>query len=211
MPSSSTAATEAQILKSYLLNPASLPTIITFEEFRDLFPASQQSHPQVRLLYRDLQFLRTVDSDLIEENIAKECRDGERQRLELYRALHQQPNLNQHNQHNRGQSNGNHDVQVDEVLYGQTGSVPKRKKRHTKESLMKEMEETIRYLEVDALVAKRKADKLLGQMRQSVGKLGDVRSNKLARASAVDSNVQAEVVKGLKDLENALNASWVPQ
>jgi centromere-localized protein 2 len=208
MAPTSTAATEAQILKSYLLNPASLPTIITFEEFRDLFPASQQSHPQVQLLYRDLQFLRTVDTDLIEENIADECRDGERQRRELYRALHQQPNANQQG---RGQLNGNQDVQVDEVLYGPTGSVPKRKERHTKESLIKEMEETIRYLEVDALVAKREADKLLGQMRQTVGNLGDVRGEKLVRASAPDNGVQAEVVKELQRLEDTINAKSVQQ
>ncbi len=201
-----TAATEAQILKSYLLNPASLPTIITLEEFQDLFPAAQQSHPQVRLLYRDLQFLRTVDTDLIEENIAKECRDGERQRRELYRALHQQPRNSQQRQ---GQLNGDQEVQVDEVLYGQTGSVPKRRKRHTKDSLVKEMEETIRYLEVDALVAKREADKLLGQMKQTVGDLADMKGNTVGRTSITDSAVQAEVVKGLKSLEDAINADSI--
>lgn len=201
-----TAATEAQILKSYLLNPASLPTIITFQEFQDLFPAAQQSHPQVKLLYRDLQFLRTVDTDLIEENIAKECRDGERHRRELYRALHQQPKTSQHGQ---SQLNGDQDVQVDEVLYGQTGSVPKRRKRHNKDSLMKEMEETIRYLEVDALVAKKEADKLLGHMRQRVGDLADMKGTKVARTSITDSAVQAEVVKGLKSLEDAINADSI--
>ena len=208
MPPASTAATEAQILKSYLLNPASLPTIITFEEFRDLFPASQQSHFQVKLLYRDLQFLRTVDTDLIEENIAKECRDGERQRRELYRALHQQSSFNQQS---GAQSNGNQDVQMDEVLYGQTGSVAKRKKRHTKDSLMKEMEETIRYLEVDALVAKREADKLLGQMREKIGNLSNVRNGHNAGISDAGNGVEAEVVQSLKGLEDAINQNSIHQ
>ncbi|KAF7507335.1 hypothetical protein GJ744_010652 [Endocarpon pusillum] len=197
---------EEQILKAYLLNPASLPTIITFEEFRDLFPSNQQSHPQVRLLYRDLQFLRTVDTDLVEENIAKECQNGERQRREMYRALHQQPNSNQQD---HGQLNGAADVQADEVMYGQTGSVPKRIKRHTKESLFKEMEETIRYLEVDAVVAKREADKLLGQMRETVGGLSDLSLGKLAWNSNEEKGVEAEIVKGLHRLEEAINANSV--
>jgi centromere-localized protein 2 len=203
MPSTSTAATEAQILKSYLLNPASFPTIITFAEFQDLFLPSQQSHPQVKLLYRDLQFLRTVDTDLIEENIAKECRDGERQRREMYRTLHLHP---QSGQKNRSQLNGEKDVQVDDVLYGQTGSVPKRKKGHTKESLFKEMEETIRYLEVDGLVARREADKLLAQMRETVGSLSDLRYGKFARTSGAENGLEAEVVNSLKSLEAAINA-----
>jgi centromere-localized protein 2 len=201
-PSTSVAATEAQILKSYLLNPASLPTIITFEEFQDLFPAGQQDHPEVELLYRDLQFLRTVDTDLVSENIAKECRDGERQRREMYRALHQQPELSQQN---RIRSNGEKDVQADDILYGQTGSVPKKKSMHTKESLIKEMEETIKYLEVDSLVARRESGKLLNQMRETVGNLSDLRYGKFARISGADSGVEAEVVKGLKGLEDALN------
>ncbi len=206
MPPISTAATEAQILKAYLLNPASLPTIITFEEFRDLFPANQQSHPQVRLLYQDLQFLRTVDTDLVEENIATECQDGERQKREMYRALHQQSN---YNQPNLGQLSGTKDVQADEVMYGQTGSVPKRKKGHTKESLFKEMEETIQYLEVDALVAKREADKLLGHMRETIGGLSDLRYGDLVRNPNEEDGVEAEVVKGLKELEEAINANSV--
>lgn len=208
MASSSTTATEAQILKSYLLNPASFPTIITLDEFKDLFPANQQSHPQVKLLYRDLQFLRTVDTDLIEENIARECRDGERQRREMYRALYQQPQLGRQRQ---GQLNGEKDVQVDDVLYGQTGSVPKRKKGHTKESLLKEMEDTLRYLEVDALVAKREADKLLGQIRETVGGLSDLRYGKFARSSGAENGLEAEVVKSLKSLEDAINTNSVHQ
>jgi centromere-localized protein 2 len=206
MPPASTAATEAQILKSYLLNPASLPTIITLEEFRELFPANQQSHPEVKLLYQDLQFLRTVDTDLVEENINQECRNGERQRLEMYRALQQEQTSNQQIQ---SRLSGDKDIQVDEVLYGETGSVPKRKKGHTKESLFKEMEETIRYLEVDALVAKREADKLLGQMRQTVGSLSGLKCGKLARSSGANNGIEAEIVKGLRRLEEAINKNSI--
>lgn len=71
----------------------------------------------------------------------------------MYRALHHESYPKQQSQ---AEISGGKDVQVDEVLYGQTGSVPKRKKQHTKESLFKEMEEAIRYLEVDGLVAKGK-------------------------------------------------------
>lgn len=205
MPSASTATTataEYQLLKSYLLNPASLPTIITLDEFTDLFPASQRSHPQVELLYRDLQFLRTVDTDLVEENIARECRDGERQRRELYRALHQEWHPGQES---RAQPNGNGEVQVDEVLYGQSGSVPKRKKAHTTESLLREMEDTVRYLEVDSLVAKREADKLLSQVRERVGRLDNLKYGKSSSVSGADHGIEEEIVKGLKGLEEAVN------
>lgn len=92
------------------------------------------------------------------------------------------------------------------MLYGQTGSVPKRKKGHTKESLFKEMEETIRYLEVDGLVARREADKLLAQMRETVGSLSDLRYGKFARTSGAENGLEAEVVKSLKSLEEAINA-----
>jgi len=200
MPPTSIAAAEAQILKSYLLNPASLPTIITLEEFRVLFPANQQSHPEVKLLYRDLQFLRTVDTDLVEENIYKECRDGERQRRELQQAFYQQPHLREQTQ---AQMQADKDVQADQVLYGPTGSVAKRKRGHSKESLVREMEDTIRYLEVDALVAKREADKLLGQLRETIGKLSGPRHSKLALVSGPNGDSKAdEAVKSLESLES---------
>lgn len=201
MPPISTADTEEEMLTSYLLNPASFPTIITFDEFQDIFPVNQQSHPQVRLLYRDLQFLRTVDTDLIEENITKECRNGERQRRDMYRALHYESYPKQQSQ---GEINGAKEVQVDEVLYGQTGSVPKRKKQHTKESLLKEMEEAIRYLEVDAVVARREADRLLGQMQETVGHLSNLRPETMSNAN---KDFQAEVVEGLRGLEAAIDSN----
>lgn len=206
MPPSSTADTEAEILSSYLLNPASLPTIITFDEFQDLFPLKQQSHPEVRLLYQDLQFLRTVDTDLIEENIAKECRNGERQRREMYRALHHESYPKQQSQ---GQINGEKDVQVDDVLYGQSGSVPKRKKQHTRESLFKEMEEAIRYLEVDEFVAKREADKLLDQIRETIGHLSDLRPGRNGKTSGPNKDIEAEVVSGLEGLEAAIHSNSI--
>lgn len=201
MPPPSTADTEEEMLTAYLLNPASFPTIITFDEFQDLFPINQQAHPQVRLLYRDLQFLRTVDTDLIEENIAKECRNGERQRREMYRALHHELYPKQQS---RGEINGAKEVQVDDVMYGQSGSVPKRKKQHTKASLFKEMEETIRYLEVDAVVARREADKLLGQIRETVAHLGNSRT---ATSSSANGDIEADVVKSLQGLEAAINGN----
>ena len=124
----------------------------------------------------------------------------------MYRALHQQPHLNQRS---RDEMNGDKDVQVDEVLYGQTGSVPKRKKVYTKESLLREMEETIRYLDVDVLVARTEADKLLGQMRETVGHLSGMRYGKFARTSGAENVIEAEVVKGLKGLEDVINGNSV--
>lgn len=59
---------ELKILSSYLLVPAQLPTIISLQEFTELFPAKLQSSPHIRTLYRDLQSQRNgiVDSVAVE-------------------------------------------------------------------------------------------------------------------------------------------------
>ncbi|KAI9869898.1 MAG: hypothetical protein M1830_004951, partial [Pleopsidium flavum] len=77
------APTEESILSNFLLLPAALPTFITLQKFTELFPKSQRSHPQIRLLYRELQYLRGLQTDEIQRNIAKEVKRGERQQREV--------------------------------------------------------------------------------------------------------------------------------
>lgn len=78
--------TEAALLRSYLLSHVELPDIITEEQFIDLFPRSQQSHPQIPILYRELENQRAIVTDEIERNIAAEVKRGERQWREVMRA-----------------------------------------------------------------------------------------------------------------------------
>jgi len=67
---------ELKILSNYLLIPAQLPTIISLQEFTDLFPRRLQSSPRIRSLYRDLQSQRNVIVDSVAAEIEDEVKDG---------------------------------------------------------------------------------------------------------------------------------------
>lgn len=79
------APTEATILSTFLLPPAPLPSIITLKAFTELFPRSQQSSPQIKALYRDLQHQRGKLTDTIARNIAAEVKRGISQRRVVIR------------------------------------------------------------------------------------------------------------------------------
>jgi centromere-localized protein 2 len=80
------APTEATILSTFLLPPAPLPSIISLKAFTELFPRSQQSSPQIRTLYRDLQHQRAQITDAVAHNIATETKRGNAQRRALVKA-----------------------------------------------------------------------------------------------------------------------------
>lgn len=80
------APTEASILSNFLLLPAPLHTFITLQKFTELFPRPQRSNPQIKLLYRELQYLRGLQTDEIKGNIAQEVKTGSRQQKEVARA-----------------------------------------------------------------------------------------------------------------------------
>jgi centromere-localized protein 2 len=80
------APTEATILSTFLLPPAPLPSIITLKAFTELFPRAQQSSPQIKALYRDLQHQRSRLTDSITRNIGAEVKRGNAQRRVIVRA-----------------------------------------------------------------------------------------------------------------------------
>lgn len=80
------APTELSILANYLLVPAQLPAIISLKEFTELFPSAQQSSPQIRKLYRDLQTQRNGIIDHVASNIEDEAKRGKVLRREIRRA-----------------------------------------------------------------------------------------------------------------------------
>ncbi len=80
------APTEASILTNFFLLPAPLHTFITLQKFTELFPRPQRSNPQIKLLYRELQYLRGLQTDEIKENIAREIKLGSRQQKEVARS-----------------------------------------------------------------------------------------------------------------------------
>lgn len=75
--------TESEILTNYLLQPASLPSIITFEQFRTHFPRAAQESPSLRSLYRNLQAQRNAVVDAVAANIAAEAKRGVAMRREV--------------------------------------------------------------------------------------------------------------------------------
>lgn len=80
------APNESEILTNYLVQPSSLTSIITFEQFKALFPRPLQSSPQVRSFFRDLQAQRNVVLDTIAENIELEAKRGIVMRREVLKA-----------------------------------------------------------------------------------------------------------------------------
>lgn len=73
MSSKKTAATEAQILTSFLLSRSTLKDIISFREFAELFPREKRSHPQVKHLYRVLLSLRQRQCEQVRRKIQSEA------------------------------------------------------------------------------------------------------------------------------------------
>jgi centromere-localized protein 2 len=77
--------TESSILSQTLLTPAPLPTILPLPKFTALFPSASRSHPQIPLLYRELQHQRALQIDQVRKNITAEAKLGEKQRREIAR------------------------------------------------------------------------------------------------------------------------------
>lgn len=189
------APTEASILSSYLLNPASLPTIVSLEQFQELFPRQHRSNSSIRLLYKDLQFLRTVDVNVVEENINREAAIGERQKLSMYQGLHQ----------GKG---GNVDVEqyqgdIDIHVFGPSGSLSAISQMHDKGSLLREMEKVCRDLESQIQNSQSAAEHHLEELRETIGGLSDLRYGKFSKVPGSDHNLAEEVVTALKNLDGA--------
>ena len=80
------APTESNVLTKFLLSPSPLPTIISLQKFTECFPKSQRTNSQIKILYRELQHIRSLDDDQVKHNIVQEVKKGERQRREVVRA-----------------------------------------------------------------------------------------------------------------------------
>jgi centromere-localized protein 2 len=80
------AATEQNILTTFLLTPSSLTTIFTFQSFQALLPSAQRSSPEVKRLYRALQHRRALVTDVVAQNIDDEVERGNSQRRAVVRA-----------------------------------------------------------------------------------------------------------------------------
>jgi centromere-localized protein 2 len=205
--------TETGILQSYLLPPASLTNILSFSQFQQLFPASSRSHPHVKTLYRDLQFLRSVDADVVRENIDSETRNSNALTRDILRDLQaerkqisSQPRKRKRN--DEGPSDGARteaDVAIDTQLFGALGMLPKHDRYHDTDSLLAEMETACEALEREGEASQQEADVVLAAMQETVGNLSDLRYGKFAKmaGSEAGDGLEKSVVESLKALDHA--------
>ncbi|KAF4126359.1 centromere-localized protein 2 [Geosmithia morbida] len=80
------APTEAQVLTSYLIRPASLDAILTYDAFAERFPPPQRDSPAVRALWKDLVSQRERLLDEVRAAIEAEVVRGQAMKREIIRA-----------------------------------------------------------------------------------------------------------------------------
>lgn len=79
--------TEEQILTDYLLQPAPLNSILTFDQFKSLFPRQVQGSQHLRTLFRDLQSQRNALIDTVTAAIDDETQRGQAMRRQVLQQL----------------------------------------------------------------------------------------------------------------------------
>lgn len=203
--------TETSILQSYLLPPASLANILSFSQFQLLFPAPNRSHPHLKTLYRDIQFLRSVDADVVRENVDLEIRRSYAQRRDILRGL-QAERRTESNQGRKRKREGdaagtqlNAEAAIDVQLLGPIGMLPKHDHYHDTRSLLVEMQVACEALEREGEIFQQEADSTLATMQETVGSLSDLRYGKFAKVagSEAEGELEKSVVRSLKALEEA--------
>jgi centromere-localized protein 2 len=192
------APSEESILTNFLLSPASLPTIISLQKFTELFPRRLQSHPQIRLLYRELQERRSQDMDLVRENIKAEVDRGGSQKAELRMALKSSGVDGITDSHQR-------EIEMDLQLIGE-GPKAHGEERHTLSSLLSEMENASEALQQEIATVERDSTTTLQDLNAIVSELSDLRYGKFNKPD----DVVSEAIKGLRSLEDACHNSGMP-
>ncbi|KAF3481332.1 uncharacterized protein GIQ15_04091 [Arthroderma uncinatum] len=193
------APSEESILMNFLLSPSPLPTAISLEQFTKLFPKQLQSHPQIRTLYRDLQYLRAQDIDLVRENIQAEIKSGEKQKEELKNA--------QLNSGVTGMSRGDKvEADMDIQLFGNKDLLITRPEdHHSLDTLLVDMERACAAMESSIKSADAETSELASQITAAVGELSDLRYGKLNTPPGVENTLRDDIIMGLKRLEENCN------
>ncbi|KOS22158.1 L-aminoadipate-semialdehyde dehydrogenase large subunit [Escovopsis weberi] len=178
--------TESDILTNYLLRPAPLPSIITFDHFRLLFPRQLQgSEAQLRSLYRDVQAQRNAVLDGVARNVAAEVERGAGMRKEVRR---------QRREAEREDYDG--EIEMERALFGQDAGL--RAARHSLPELVLELDGAVGALEADVERLEAEEAELKEDVQQLVGALSDLRYGRLA-----NGQLREEVLDGLTSLREA--------
>ncbi|KAF7588062.1 hypothetical protein BBP40_006200 [Aspergillus hancockii] len=190
------APSEESILSSFLLSPASLPTIISLQQFTELFPKRLRSHPHIRVLYRELQQLREQDMDLVNGNIDQELRQGESQKAELRKSILKTGVDGM-------SANDQREIDMDVQLFGQTSNAS-RSDYHSVSSLLSAMEAACASIEHETATVDKDATTLLSELSHTVGEMSDLRYGKMqGPVGASGEDMVKETINGLEYLEDA--------
>ncbi|KAK2756317.1 cnl2 nkp2 family protein [Colletotrichum kahawae] len=186
------APTESAILHNYLTAPAQLPSVISLEEFTELFPKAQRTNPQIRLLYRDLQHQRRALVDTVTENIAVEEKRGKYIRRDIAIARRKAANedADQELEIERAVCR----IRRERQLFGSVGADPK----HTLNSIIPEMDTAVADLEAEIQQLEAQEAALLESVKQTVGTMSDLRYGKLS-----NPRLKEDVIEGLKSVQDA--------
>lgn len=189
------APTEASILSNFLLSPAPFTSIISLQQFTDLFPRSYRSNPQVKLLYRELQHLRALDLDEVKSNIAKEVKLGEKLKQDLRRTSRSKKDPVLGGEEAR-------DADIDSYLFSSTSNLPVRQS-HTVSSILPELEKACQDVEVEIQTTGTEINAITEELKSCIGDLSDLRYGKFRQAPGSENGVSQEVLSGLTQLEEA--------
>ncbi|KAK2046630.1 Cnl2/NKP2 family protein [Colletotrichum somersetense] len=178
------APTESAILHNYLTSPAQLPSVITLEEFTELFPKAHRANPQIRSLYRDLQHQRRALVDTVTENIAAEEKRGRVIKREIARARMRTAN-----------EDADLELEIERALFGSMGP---QDAKHTLNSIVPEMDVAIADLEAEIQKLEAQEATLLDSIKQTVGTMSDLRYGRLS-----NPKLKEDVIQGLKSVQEA--------
>ncbi|KAI1497428.1 Cnl2/NKP2 family protein-domain-containing protein [Biscogniauxia marginata] len=178
------APTEATILRNYLLLPSRLPAVISLQEFTSLFPKSQQSSPQIRTLYRDLQQQRNAVVDAVSTNIDAEVKQGKALRRAVVKAKREAEREEQDDE-----------IEIERVLFGPTSNTI-RPKPHSLLSILPDIESAANDVEQEIQKLEEEEVVLLEFIKQTAGSMSDLRYGRLS-----NSKLRDEVMDGLQGIQ----------
>ncbi|KAH8677962.1 Cnl2/NKP2 family protein-domain-containing protein [Xylariales sp. PMI_506] len=179
------APSEAAILQNYLLLPARLPTVVSLQEFTSYFPKSQQSSPQIRVLYRDLQQQRNGVVDAVAGNIDAEVKRGKALRRAVAKAR-REAELDE---------GIDDEIEIERNLFGSTSNTIPLKK-HTLRTILPELESAVDDMEQELRKLEEEEATLLESVKKTVGNMSDLRYGRLANPKLRD-----EIIDGLTDFK----------
>ncbi|TQV95058.1 hypothetical protein V2A60_009866 [Cordyceps javanica] len=182
--SSSQIETEAELLTSFLLDPARLPNIMTLEQFRALFPREVRAAPPIRSLFLDLAAQRGQAVDAVAAAIELETsRGGPAIRRAVARQRREEVDW---------EVDG--EVEMDRALFG--GDSAAKKSKHTLGSILPELDGAAGAIEAEIAKLRQQEADLKEAIARTIGDLGDLRTGKLT-----NQQLPNEVLDGLENLQ----------